>query len=97
MLMRAHNGGVDHHVFVVVIARQHLENTLKNATLCPSTKALIDDLPIAKAPREIAPRDPSSKAKENRFDEQAIVRRSSSHVTFAARQKVFDPIPLVIA
>jgi hypothetical protein len=97
MLMRAHNGGIDHHVFVVVITRQRLENTLKNPAFRPSAEALIDNLPIAKAPRQIAPRDPGSKAKENRFDEQAIVRRSSSHVTFAARQKVFDPFPLIIA
>ena len=34
-----------------------------------------------------------------RIDEdvnQAIVRRSSSHVTFAARQKVFDPFPAIL-
>jgi len=38
-----------------------------------------------------------SKAIENRFDEQSIVCRSASNVTVAARQKVFDPIPLIIA
>jgi hypothetical protein len=26
--MGTHDGGVDHHVFVVVITRQHLENAL---------------------------------------------------------------------
>jgi hypothetical protein len=28
--MRAHDGGVDHHVFVVMIARQQLENAFEN-------------------------------------------------------------------
>ena len=28
MLVGADNGGIDHHVFVVVIIRQHLENML---------------------------------------------------------------------
>jgi hypothetical protein len=94
--MGAHDGGIDHHVFVVVITRQRLENAFKNPAFRPSIEALIDNLPIAKAPRQIAPGDPGSKAIENRFDEQSIVRRGASHVTFAARQKVFDPIPLII-
>src|SRR5262249_37229185 len=95
--MSAHDGGVDHHVFVVVITCQQLENTLENAALRPPIEALVDDLPIAKALREIAPRDTSSKSEENRFDEQSVVRRSPSHMAFAARQKILDPIPLIVA
>jgi len=96
VLMLAHDGGIDHHVLVVVITGQNLENTLKNLTFRP-IEALIDNLPIAKAPREIAPRDPGAKSIESRFDEQSIVSRSASDVTIAARQKVFDPIPLIVA
>ena len=44
MLVSAHDGGVDHHVFVVVIAGQELENPLEHAALGPSVEALIDDL-----------------------------------------------------
>ena len=33
MLVSAHDGGVDHHVLVVVIAGQGLENLLENAAL----------------------------------------------------------------
>jgi hypothetical protein len=32
---------LDHHVFVVVVAGQLLEDALENATLRPSTKALV--------------------------------------------------------
>ena len=46
MLVSAHDGGVDHHVLVIVIAGQELENPLENAALGPSVEALIDDLPI---------------------------------------------------
>src|SRR5215831_14042960 len=95
--MSAHDGGVDHHVFVVVITRQQLENTLENAALRPPTEALVDDLPIAKALREIAPRDTSSKSEENRLDEQSVIRRGASHMAFAAGQKILDPIPLIVA
>lgn len=97
MLVSAHDGGVDHHVFVVVITRQHRENTLENPAFRPSIEALIDNLPIAKALRQIAPRDTGSKSEENRFDEQSIIRRSASDMAFAAGQKILDPLPLIVA
>jgi hypothetical protein len=97
VLVSAHDGGVDHHVFVVVIPRQQLENTLENSALRPPIKTLIDDFPVTKALGQITPRNTSSVSVENRFDEQSIVRRSASHVAFSARQKAFDPIPLIIA
>ena len=97
VLVSAHNGGVNHHVFVIVIARQQLENALENSALRPSTKALMDDLPIAEALGQIAPRDAGSIAVQNGFDEQPIVRRRASDMAFSARQKILDPIPLVVA
>ena len=72
MLVSAHDGGVNHHVLVVVIAGQEPEKPLENAALGPSVEALIDDLPIARALRQIAPRNASSKPEDNGFDEQAI-------------------------
>ena len=69
MLVSAHDGGVDHHVFVVVIPRQQLENTLENSALRPSIKTLIDDFPVTKALGQITPRNASSVSVENRFDE----------------------------
>src|SRR5260370_40726299 len=42
VLMSAYNGGVDHHVFVVVIAAQQLKNTLENPALRPSAEPLMD-------------------------------------------------------
>jgi hypothetical protein len=97
MLMRAHDGGVEHHVFVVVIARQQLENTLENTALRPPAEALMDDLPIAETLREIAPRNAGSISVENGFHEQPIVRRCAPDMAFAAGQKILDPIPLVVA
>jgi hypothetical protein len=55
MLMSTHNGGVDHHVFVVGIAGQKLENALENAALCPSAKALIYDFPVTETRWQITP------------------------------------------
>ena len=97
MLMSAHDGGVDHHVLVVVVVGQELENPLENAALGPSVEALVDDLPVPETLGQITPRDAGSKPEKDSFDEQPIVRRSAAHMAFAARQNVFDPIPLVVA
>ena len=97
MLVSAHDGGVDHHIFVVVIAGQEPENPLENTALGPSVEALIDDFPVAKALGQIAPRNAGSKPEENGFDEQPIVRRRAAHMAFTTRQNVFDPILLIVA
>src|ERR1700674_1745415 len=97
VLMSAHDGGVDHYVFVVVIAGQQLENALENAALRPSAKALVHDLPVAEARRQITPRNTGSISIENGFDEQPIVRRSATHMAVTAGQKILDPLPLVVS
>ena len=95
--MRPHDGGVDHHVFVVVIARQKPENALENAALRPPIKALVDDLPVAETLRQIAPGNARSIAVHDGFHKQSIVRRRAADMSLATRQKILDPIPLVIA
>src|ERR1700729_1066634 len=97
MLVSAHDGGVNHHVFVVVIAGQELENPLESTALGPSVEALIDNLPVTKALGQIAPRDAGAKPEENGFDEQTIVRRRTAHMAFPPWQNVFHPIPLLVA
>ena len=97
MLMRAHDGGVDHHVFVVVIARQQLENALENPALRPPAEALVDDLPITEALCKVAPGNSGTISLHGGFDEQPIIRRRAANVAFAAGQKILDPVPLVVA
>jgi len=97
VLVSADHGGVDHHVFVIVIARQLLENALENAAFCPPTEALVDDLPIPETLGQITPRNAGSISVENSFHEQAIIRRRASHMTCTAGKKILDPIPLVVA
>ena len=97
VLVSAHDGGVDHHVFVIMVARQQLENALENSALRPPIEALIDDLPVAETLGQIAPRDTSSVSVQDCFDEQPIVSRRASYMAFAAGQKILDPAPLVVA
>ena len=86
--MSAHDGGVDHHVLVVVITRQQLENALENPALGPSAEALVDDLPIPETLRQIAPRDTSPIAVQDCIDEQSIVGRGAADMALTSRQKI---------
>jgi hypothetical protein len=44
-----------HHVFVVAIACQLLENAIKSATLRPPAETLVYDLPVAETRGQITP------------------------------------------
>jgi hypothetical protein len=95
--MSVHNSGVCHHVFVIGVARQQLENPLKNPALRPATETLMHALPIAEARRQIAPRNTGSESVQNGFNEQPVIWRRASDIAFATRQNILDPIPLVVA
>jgi len=79
-----------------MIARQQLENALKNPTLRPPVIALVDNFPIAETGRQITPRDASTISEQNRVDEQPIISRRAADMAFTARQQILDPIPLII-
>jgi hypothetical protein len=97
VLVSAHDRGVDHHVFVVGVIRQQLENAIENAALRPSVKALVYDVPVAKTRGQITPRDSRSISVKNRINEQPVVCCIAAHMTFSAGQKIFDPLPLVVS
>jgi hypothetical protein len=97
MLMSPYNSGVDHHVFVVVIAGQRVEDAWKNSTLRPPAEALVNDFPVTEPLWQIASGNAGAIAIENSFNEQSIVRGRAADMAFAARKKVIDPIPLVIS
>src|ERR1700682_5025142 len=95
--MGAHDGAVDHGVFVVGVACQKLEHPLPHAALGPARKASVYLDRIAKALRQITPRDASSVAVENRFHEQPVVLGRDPDMAVAPRQHVLDPIPLIVS
>jgi hypothetical protein len=95
--MSAHDGSIDHHVFVIVIACQQLENALENAALRPPTEALVHDLPVAETRRQVTPRDSRSIPVKNGFDEQPVVRCIAANMAFTAGQKILYPLPLVVS
>jgi hypothetical protein len=55
VLMRSHDGAIDHGVFVVSIGGQHLEKLLPHPTLGPATVPRMHLLPIGKPRWQVPP------------------------------------------
>lgn len=97
VLMRTHDGRVEHHVFVVGIPRQDLENPCKNAAFTPSPVALVGRFPVPVSLRKITPGNARAIAIDDRIDKQPVVGRGAADVALAAGQKILDLVPLVVS
>ena len=95
--MGAHDGAVNHRIFVVGVGGQMLEEALPHPFFGPAAEPLVGVLPVAKPFRQIAPRNSGAVAVEHRFDESAIVVGGDADITGFAGQQVLDSLPLVIA
>jgi hypothetical protein len=97
VLMGAHNGAVDHRIFIVGISGKMQEDLLPDTRFGPSAEALMHVLPIAEALRQITPRHTSAITIQHGLDEQPVVRRRYPHMTLLARQQLPDTLPLIVA
>ena len=97
MLMGADNSGIQHHVLVVGIFRQRLENSFENAARAPPAQPLVRVLPIAKALRQIPPRNACAIAAENGLDKKTVVGCGSANMPLPPREKIFNPLPLIVS
>jgi len=74
-----------------------LKHAFENAALCPSTEALVHDLPVAETRRQVTPGDSRSIPVKNGFDEQPVIRCVAADMAFTAGQKILDPLPLIVS
>ena len=95
--MGANDGGVDHAVLVVRIPRQSLKNTLPYAALAPARVAGMHSTKVAKALRQVPPRNTCAVALEHGIHEQTVVTRSRSRLASLAGQQVLGALPVRIA
>jgi hypothetical protein len=86
VLVSAHNGTVDHRVFVVGVGYQMLKYPLPDAGFRPSGKAAVHVLPITEAFGQITPRNAGPVTIQYRLDEQAVVRCGDTDRTLPAGQ-----------
>jgi hypothetical protein len=96
MLMGAHDGAVDEHLFEVGILGQAGEDPMPDACARPPRKALIDTIPRTEFGGQVAPRRPYTRDPQHRFNKQPIVARRAARIAQLARQQRLDPLKLII-
>jgi hypothetical protein len=96
MLMSAHDGAVDHRIFVVSLSGEVLEHAFPDAGDGPAAEASLHLDPIPKTLRQVTPGNPGPIAVEHSFDKHPVVPRRHTNRPLTARQKVSDPLPLII-
>jgi hypothetical protein len=94
--MGSHDGAVEHGVLIVGILRQGLEYPLPNPGARPTREAGVHYAEIAKAFRQVTPRDPSPVAVDNRLDKQSVIPCRHPNRTGATGQEIFNAIPLIV-
>jgi len=96
VLVSAHDGAVDHRVFVVGLGREMLKDPLPYAGFRPAAEPAVDIDRIAEAFRQVTPGDAGPVAVQHGVDEPAVIGGGRSDRTFSSGQKVLDPVPLVV-
>jgi len=94
--MGAHDGRIDHRVFVVGIRGQMLEHPLPDARLGPAGKARMNRLPVSEPLRQVPPGHAGPISVQNRLDKQTIVLGGYAHISLTSRQQILDPLPFVV-
>ena len=97
MLMRSHDGAVDHGVFVVGILAQVFEHAQLDAALGPAAEPPVGVLPVPRAWRQITPGNAGAVAVQHRFYKASIVLSWSAYLTFALWKQLADAFSLVVA
>src|ERR1700722_6392531 len=96
MLVGAHNGAVDHRIFVVGVCGEILKHPLPYTAFGPTAEPQMDLHPVTEPLRQIAPRHPGTITIEHGLAEQPIFRRGPPRRTFTSGQQVLDPLPLIV-
>ena len=94
--MCAHNGAVDHGIFIVRIGCQDLEHLLPYAARSPAGKSRMNLDRVAEAFRQVSPGNACPVPVKHRLDKQPIVLGGHTDMPFSTRQKVFYALPLII-
>src|SRR5215472_3564685 len=97
VLMRPHDGAVDHRVFVIAIGCQVRKDALPYPRFGPPAEPPVGILPFAQALRQIAPWDSRTVPVQHCLDKATIVTRGGTDVAQFAGKQVLNPLPLVIA
>ena len=73
--MGAHNGAIDHRVFVVRVGAQQGEDCAPYASFGPATPSAVGIVPITEALGKVTPGDTGAVPVYHRVDEPAVIDR----------------------
>jgi hypothetical protein len=96
LLMRPHDGGIDHQPFQIGLARQGGEDLVQNAHLDPAIVPALHALVFAEPPRQIALAPARAGHPQQRVQKPSIVGAWTSLALPAARHKLLKLLPLVV-
>src|SRR5215212_772474 len=96
VLMSAHDGAVDHRIFVVSLCGEVLEHPLPHAGLGPAAEAGLHLDPTAEPLGQIAPGNARPIAVEHGLDKQPVILGGHAHMPDPPRQQILDPRPLIV-
>jgi hypothetical protein len=97
VLMRSHDGTVDHRVFVVRVDNQQGKDAAPYTVFRPTAPSAVGIVPIAKALGKVTPGDTGAVPVYHRVDEPAVIGRRCTDRACPSWQLVLDQVPLVIA
>jgi hypothetical protein len=93
----AHNGAVDHRVFIVGGGGKMLKDPLPASGLCPAAEVPMHVLPVAELGWQVTPGTASVITIEYCLDKQALIHGGHTDPAWPTGQKVFDPVQSVVA
>lgn len=94
-LMRTYCRPIDHHPLQVRIL-QRLKDVLPDNAFGPSVGALINEIPVAKALRQVPPRDTGARDPEHGVDKEAVTGGNATGVGGPAGKERRDALPLIV-
>jgi len=97
MLVSAHDGGIDHGIFVVGILGQMIEDGLPDTANSPPAEPRMRHTEVAEPFRQVAPWNPGTIAIQYSLDKQPVVPGRTTHDTLTSRQQILYPIPLIVS
>lgn len=91
MLMRADNGAVNHHVFIVMIRSEMAEYPFDHTSFTPAAQSPVHVFPVPKTARKIPPRDACTVAIRSypEFRVFGVMQRKEKH--HGSTQEARDP------
>ena len=96
VLVGAHDGGINHGVFVVRVLCQGFKHPLPDTGLAPARVTGVHDAKVAETGRQIPPRNTCTVAVQHGVHEQSIVFCSGSGLACLACKQVTDALPLEV-